>query len=113
MDYQPHKYVVGAVVALAMAWTPPVALAVGVLGRSWPLGLFGALGWIAQAAATAPFLAFLSLPFPYAFSLPAGISLYVGIASSSVWHHHRGRVLWKGRTYAPEVVAAEREASPR
>lgn len=109
MEYQPHKFVVGAIVALVMAWTPPLALIFGTVLSSWPLTLFGALGWLAQAAATAPFAVFLGQPIPYAFSLPAGISLYVAIATSSVYHHHRGRVLWKGRAYTPDVVAATPE----
>jgi len=105
MDYQFRKYVVGAIVALTLAWTPPLALILGAATRSWPLALIGGLGWLAQAVSTLPFLSFLSLPIGYAFSLPAGIGLYVAIASSSVWHYHRGRVLWKGRAYAPGVVA--------
>ncbi len=110
MEYQFHKYVVGAIVSLSMAWTPPLALILGAATHSWGLCLAGGLGWLAQAASTLPFLSFLGLPFGYAFSLPAGISLYVAITSSSVWHYHRGRILWKGRAYAPgDVTAAPSE----
>jgi hopene-associated glycosyltransferase HpnB len=97
MDYLPHKYVTGASLALILAWAPWVALASGLAtgsARSLVIGLWGIL---AQALAAAPTLVFLGLPVPFALGLPAGISAYVAIASASVWHHHRGRILWKDR----------------
>ena len=113
MDYQFHKYVVGTVVALLMAWGPPSALAWGLLGYAFPLAApgwpalwigLGLWGWLAQALASAPLIRYLKLSAPFAFSLPAGIAAYVAIASASVWHHHRGRVLWKGRVYSARTV---------
>ncbi len=113
MDYQFHKYVVGTVVALLMAWAPPVALAWGLLGLVFPLAApggpalwigLGLWGWLAQALASAPMLRYLRLSAPFAFSLPAGITAYVAIATASVWHHHRGRVLWKERVYSARTV---------
>ncbi len=113
MDYQFHKYVVGSVVALLMAWAPPVTLAWGLLAiassldaRGGPaiwIGL-GLWGWMAQALASAPLIRYLKLSAPFALSLPAGITAYVAIATASVWHHHRGRVLWKERIYDSRTV---------
>jgi hypothetical protein len=102
----PHKYVTGAISALILAWGPWVALATGLAWASSATVAVGMLGILAQAAATAPILAFLGLPAPFAFTLPAGISAYVAIASSSVWHHHRGRILWKDREISSATVAA-------
>ena len=122
MEYQFHKYVTGVIVSLTMALAPPLALTMGGFltffgPRPTPavaiaaLGV-GAFGWIAQALASAPFVAFLRLRPWQAFSLPAGISLYVAIATSSVWHYHRGRVLWKGRSYSPGDVTARAPGGP-
>lgn len=106
MDYMPHKYVTGALIALLLAWVPWVALVVGLIHREpWTIGM-GAWGIIGQALATVPILMFLRLPIPFAFTLPAGITAYVAIATSSVWHHHRGRILWKDRSISSAVVAA-------
>jgi hopene-associated glycosyltransferase HpnB len=105
MDYLPHKYVTGAVVALVLAWTPWLALASGLARDGLGMTAVGAWGVLAQAAASVPSLVFLRLPFPFAFALPAGISAYVAIASSSVWHHHRGRILWKDRAIPSATVA--------
>ncbi len=105
MDYMPHKYVTGAIVALALAWAPLLAVGVGLAtGNHLALGV-GLAGVLAQVAATAPILVFLRLPLPFAFALPLGISAYVAIATSSVWHHHRGRILWKGRILPASMVA--------
>lgn len=112
MEYQFHKYVTGAIVALTMAWAPVVAaawgLVAGVRGEGWanPLLVVGLAGWLAQGISAAPLAWFLRIPLIYALSLPAGITLYVAIATSSVWHHRRGRILWKGRVYEPSTVVA-------
>ena len=105
MDYLPHKYVTGAIVALMMGWVPWVTLGVGVGGSSLDLISVGAWGIVGQVAATLPILVFLRLTVGFALTLPLGISAYVAIATSSVWHHHRGRILWKGRTIPSGVVA--------
>lgn len=106
MDYLLHKYVTGAIVALLMAWSPWVALFCGFAGAGWGMVAVGAWGILAQVAASAPILLFLRLPGWFAFTLPAGISAYVAIASSSVWHHHRGRILWKDRVIPSATVEA-------
>ena len=105
MDYMPHKFVVGAIVALLLAWAPWVAMGAGLARGDLAMLALGGWGILAQAAATAPILAFLGLPAPFAFSPPAGISAYVAIATSSVWHHHRGRILWKDRAIPAATVA--------
>lgn len=106
MDYQPHKYGTGALFALVMAWSPWVAFAGGLAGLGVVSTSVGACGLLAQAAAAAPTLVFLRLPFPFAFAMPAGISAYVAIATSSVWHHHRGRILWKERAISSSTVVS-------
>jgi cellulose synthase/poly-beta-1,6-N-acetylglucosamine synthase-like glycosyltransferase len=108
MDYRFYRYAFGALVALWLAWAPVVSLALG-LGLSLGLGhrgptapapatalvIAGAAGWLVQALASLPFARFLRVPLALTFALPLGITLYVAIATSSVWHYLRGRVLWK------------------
>ncbi|WP_435010689.1 glycosyltransferase [Tundrisphaera lichenicola] len=100
MDYMPHKYVTGAILALLMAWAPAACLATG----SSPAIVIGACGIAAQVLASVPILVFLDLPWIFALALPAGITAYVAIASASVWHHHRGRILWKDRVLSTSDV---------
>ena len=109
MDYMPHKYVTGAIIALILAWSPWLAVAVGLTGGGSAAVAVGAWGIAAQAIATAPILMFLGLPPWFAFTLPAGITAYVAIASASVWHHHRGRILWKDRSIPAATVAGPSE----
>ena len=109
MDFMPHKYVTGAIIALTLAWTPWIALAVGLTGGDGVKVAVGTWGILAQAVATAPILVFLGLPALFAFTLPAGITAYVAIASASVWHHHRGRILWKDRAIPAGTVAVPPE----
>ncbi len=113
MDYMPHKYATGAIAGLVMAWAPGLALAHGIYWGQAPAVAVGLGGVLAQVVATAPVLVFLGLPLPFALTLPAGITAYVAIASASVWHHHRGRILWKGRAIASStVVEPVAESSP-
>ncbi len=104
MDYQPHKFVVGAMVALVLAWAPGAAILVGVLRGSTALIGVGVWGLLAQVAATIPNLVFVGEGFLYALALPIGITAYVAIATASAWHYHRGRVLWKGRSIDASIV---------
>jgi hopene-associated glycosyltransferase HpnB len=114
MDYRPHKYVTGAIVALMLAWAPGASLLGGLASGSVPAIVIGLWGIAAQAIASAPVLVFLGLPLIFAFGLPAGITAYVAIASASVWHHHLGRILWKDRVLSSMTVAptAERPSDP-
>jgi len=105
MDFLPHKYFFGSIAGLAMAWAPLLTLGHGIYWREWAALVVGAWGVLAQALAVAPAVVFLRLRWPMAFALPAGISAYIAIATSSVWHHHRGRILWKGRAI-PSATAA-------
>ena len=104
MDYLPHKYVTGALIALLLAWAPWIALAVGLAAGNGSEVALGAWGILAQAVATVPILVFLGLPGPFALTVPAGITAYVAIASASAWDHHRGRIVWKGRAIPAESV---------
>ena len=113
MDYMPHKYVTGAIIALTLAWAPWVALGLGLAGGSlgsWPRSAGGESSprrrprrrcWSSSAC-----------PPPFAFTLPAGITAYVAIATSGVWHHHRGRILWKDRVIRASTVMTPSEARP-
>ena len=98
MDYQLHKYVVGAIVALTLAWMPLAALGVGWWAGSLSLIVVGIWGVLAQVAATIPNLIFVAASPAYALALPAGITAYVAIATASAWHYHRGHIHWKGRS---------------
>jgi hypothetical protein len=80
----PHKYVTGALIAMLLAWAPWMALASGWRDGSWASIAVGAWEIAAQAVASAPILLFLRLPIVFAFTLPAGITAYVAIATSSV-----------------------------
>jgi cbb3-type cytochrome oxidase subunit 1 len=113
MEYMPHRFVVGALIALTLAWAPWVSLGLGLLARNGPALMIGLWGLLAQVLATAPILVFLRLPFPFAFTLPCGISAYVAIATSSVWHYHRGRILWKDRAISSKVTAPRTNAATR
>ena len=105
MDYQPHKFVVGAAVALLLAWTPLAAFSFGLIRGSSAIITVGVWGILAQVAASLPNLIFLATAPAYALALPLGITAYVAIATSSAWHYHRGRVLWKGRSIDASTVA--------
>jgi hopene-associated glycosyltransferase HpnB len=109
MDYQFHKYLFGMAGAVYLAWAPIIILARAYLEGSGSRAVIGALCWLAQAAATIPIVIFLRLRPWYAFTVPAGMAAYAAIASSSVWHHHRGRILWKGRTLDSAAVRADQE----
>ncbi len=119
MEYQFHKYAFGSVIALIVGGAGPVSLLAGlamlVSGdrhlSTWAALAAGAFGWSAEALASWPLARFLRLGLGACWSMPAGIALYVAIATSSVWHHHRGRILWKGRAYAPAEVAPVPHAS--
>ena len=105
MDYQPHKFVVGAIVALTLAWVPLGVIVCGALTGSTVAILVGVWGVLAQVVATVPNLIFVGAAFPYALALPLGISLYVAISAASAWQYHRGRVVWKGRALSAAVVS--------
>ena len=117
MDYQPHKFVVGAMVALGLAWTPLVLLGAGAWRGSTGFLAVGLWGLLAQVVATIPNLVFVGAGVPYALALPLGITAYVAIATASAWHYHRGHVVWKGRsidaaTLLPSNIAAETSERP-
>ncbi|GAC1323534.1 MAG: hypothetical protein NVSMB14_17230 [Isosphaeraceae bacterium] len=102
MNYQFYQYITGAILGLALAWTPLVALILGWnTGNVWSI-VAGATGWIAQGLAVAPFVWGLKLRPWHLFCVPLGITLYVAIATSSVWHYSRGRILWKDRVFTAE-----------
>ncbi len=109
MDYMPHKYLTGALIALLLAWGPLMTLILGVRAGHAVTIAVGAWGIGAQALATAPILFFLRLRPWFALTVPAGITAYVAIASSSVWHYHQGRILWKDRSIPSATVGTTQE----
>lgn len=104
MEYQLHKYITGAIGGQIMAWTPVVATIVGLAIGSWPLAIVGIAGWLAQALSAAPSIPYLRISPLYALTLPLGSFAYTAIATSSVWNHYRGRILWKGVTFSAREV---------
>ncbi len=114
MEYQLHTYVTGAIGGQIMAWTPIVATLVGLATGSLPLSLVGLWGIAAQALSVAPLIPYLRISPLFVFSLPLGSLAYTAIATSSVWNHYRGRIIWKGVTFsATEVRAAGRPDAGR
>ena len=108
MDYKFYKFAFGMVGAMLLAWGPAFAIARGLAGGSVSRVAVGIWGVLAQAAASLPLAIFLRVNPLYCFAVPLGITAYAAIAASSVWHHHRGRILWKGRAIpSAEVEAAE------
>lgn len=109
MNYRLPVYLAAVVIWLTMAWAPPIALAWGLAARgspaAWPLIVAGLSGCLAQALVSLPFLLVLRIGPWYAITQPLGITLYLLIITASVWHHLRGRVLWKGRAYDAKALA--------
>lgn len=110
MDYAPHKFATGAILALMFAWVPVVAALRGVASGDSLTVVLGALGWAAMAAAAWPSAVFLGLSPAWGLVLPIGLTAYVAITASSVWHYYRGRVLWKDRVFAAPRTEADRGA---
>lgn len=104
MEYQPHKFVTTLLVVPIFAWTPIIAIIAGIATGSIALTAAGGCGWLGQAAAALPIIVFARIPWLYAFGLPVGMSAYLAIGCSSVWHHSRGRVIWKGRHIERSLV---------
>ncbi len=69
MDYQPHKFVVGAIVALLLAWAPLATVGLAASGRT--SAAVGVWGMLAQVVATIPNLIFVGAAFRYALGLAA------------------------------------------
>lgn len=108
MDYKLHKFAFGMLGALLLAWGPHLTMTRGLLdGSPWRVAA-GVWGIAAQVAASLPLAVFLRISPFYTLAVPLGITAYTAIAASSVWNHHRGRILWKDRALSSaEVVAAE------
>ena len=112
LDYRPFRLGFGVLMALAMAWIPPIAaisglilMGKGVAGAS-RLAMAGGIGWTLMALSILPFVVVMGLPIWHSLCFPGGVTLYSAIASSSAWHHGRGRIMWKGVTYDSRAVEA-------
>ena len=109
MEYQMHKYVVGAIGGQVMAWTPWLALVLAAVWHDAALAAAGAWGLLAQVVSVAPIIPYLRISPWFTLAIAPGSLAYTAIATSSVWNHHRGRILWKGVAFASrEVQAASR-----
>jgi hopene-associated glycosyltransferase HpnB len=106
LGYKFYNYALAMTGALVLAWGPIVGIARGLVQGSWERIAFGVWGELAQAAATLPLALFLRLNPLMAFAVPMGITAYAAISTASVWHHHRGRILWKGRAMSSAEVDA-------
>ncbi len=106
MEYRFHKFVVGAIMAVTLSWVPIAATILGAATHSWALAIAGALGWLAQIASVAPSVVFMRITPLAVFCFPFGATAYTAIACSSVWNHHRGRILWKDVTFVAKEVEA-------
>ncbi len=104
MEYDLKKYITGAIGGQIMAWTPWVAAVWGLIAGDWPLAAVGSWGVAAQALSVAPMIPYLRTSWLFVFAMPVGSAAYTAIATSSVWHHYRGRIIWKGVTYSAKEV---------
>ncbi len=104
MEYHLHKFFVGLIVALAMVWTPYFGLVRGGAAGAWPLAIAGLWGVAAQLIAIVPSTVFLRISPAFALTFPFGASAYLAIICSSVWNHHRGRILWKDVAFEAREV---------
>ena len=111
VGYRPAALFGLSLLVLAANVAPPLYVVGGLAGylaASWPLGpAIAALGGIAAACQARVMNAVrreMDLPLAYAFAVPAGSALYLGILAVSAWQHHRGGNVWKGRRYGQEAA---------
>ena len=104
MEYYFHKFVVGGIVTLVMIWVPILTTLYGLWKRSPWLTSVGAWGWLAETASVAPAILFLRINPLFLVAFPMGVTAYVAITCSSVWHHYQGRIVWKDVTFAARDV---------
>ncbi|MDX2036497.1 MAG: glycosyltransferase family 2 protein [Isosphaeraceae bacterium] len=106
MEYQPHKYVFGVIVAALTAWVPWICLVAGVFAGDLAVSTAGVAGVLGQVAVSYPLTVFLGVSPLAGLSLPLGISLYIAIATASVRDYYSGRIIWKGRAMAVDTIFA-------
>jgi hopene-associated glycosyltransferase HpnB len=88
----------GTVLALALTYLSPVALAIFAGGAARPLGM---AAWLAMAVALQPTLRFYGVSMLWGLALPAIAAIYMAITIDSAWQHARGQGgMWKGRAQA-------------
>lgn len=112
MEYDLKKYITGAIVGQVIAWTPWIATVWGLIAGNWLLAGFGLWGIVAQAVSVAPMIPYLRTSWLFVFAMPLGSAAYTAIATSSVWHHYRGRIIWKGVTYSAREVRGAGRPDP-
>ncbi|WP_420031925.1 glycosyltransferase [Streptomyces sp. cg28] len=92
----------GTVLGLALVYlVPPAAVFLGLVARSGPVALLGALAWAVMTATYIPMLRYYRQTLWLAPLLPFTAFLYLLMTVDSAVQHYRGRgAAWKGRTYA-------------
>jgi hopene-associated glycosyltransferase HpnB len=93
-------FLVGALIGIGLFLvSPPILVAIGAIGRSWPTALAGAVAWGAQALALEPSVRHHRVPAIFAFGLPIASAFYGYMTALSGWRHaSRKGVAWRGRT---------------
>lgn len=104
MDYRFHKFVALAIGGLILAWGPHFELIRGLATGDRLRAAAGLWGLLAETLTMWPSLVFLGIPWWYALTFPFGLTAYIAIAASGVWHHHRGRILWKDVVMSPADI---------
>jgi hopene-associated glycosyltransferase HpnB len=88
----------GTILALALTYLAPVALAFFAGGFAQFLGIFV---WLLMALAFRPILRFYGLSSLWGLALPAIAAIYMAFTLDSAYQHARGRGgMWKGRAQA-------------
>ena len=104
MEYKFHKFAALAIGGLLLAWGSYFELIVGMIYGDKIRTFAGLWGVVAETLTMVPSLIFVGIPWWHAFAFPFGLSAYIAIASSGVWHHHRGRILWKDVVMSPADI---------
>ncbi|MBB6429657.1 glycosyltransferase [Algisphaera agarilytica] len=96
LNVGPVLYVLASALWLAVVpgWLPGVTLVVSLLTVAW------------QARALNAGRKLMSMPWPYAWTLPIGSAIYALIIAASVWQYHTKGNAWKGRRYSSAHAGA-------
>ena len=115
MDYDPKKFWVGIVIAVAVAVLPPVYLVAALVTAArthstmaWVAVGLAATAVVCQALIHLRTVRHMKMPAWHCALMPASAGIYAAVTCNSAWQHHfRGGNVWKGRRYPKEVTTAE------
>ncbi len=107
MDYDPKKFWVGLVMAIAVAVLPPAYFVWTLLAawrnhsyRAWLLFGVAAVIVLCQSLIHLRTVRHMKLPLWHCLLMPASAALYAAIVCNSAWqHHYAGGNVWAGRRY--------------